>query len=123
MPTSRRPNRTRRRRLARSAEAKARTAESADAKTNAGGGGVAVEFRGLHRIIRPTRAFVLLAVAAAESRVLVYWGMLALTASALAPLCHLRHGPRPDRRPFSRYESREDQRRRFVEGMAREPSP
>ena len=24
--------------------------------------------------------------------------MLALTDSALAPLCHLRHGPRPDRR-------------------------
>ena len=24
--------------------------------------------------------------------------MLALTVSALAPLCHLRHGPRPDRR-------------------------
>ena len=31
-------------------------------------------------------------------RVWVYSGMLALTHSAFAPLCHLRHGPKPDRR-------------------------
>src|SRR5262249_32893544 len=33
-----------------------------------------------------------------RARVWVYSGMLVLTDSALAPLCHLRHGRQPDRR-------------------------
>jgi len=45
-----------------------------------------------------THAFVLLAAGRLRTRVWVYSGMLALTDSALAPLCHLRHGSRPDRR-------------------------
>src|SRR5262249_11270223 len=101
--TSWHPNRTSRRRLVRSAGAKARTAESADAKTNAGGGAVAVEFRGLHRIIRPTRAFVLLAAAVSERVLVIYSAMLVRTDDAKVhhrrrySMPQLRR-PKPDRR-------------------------
>src|SRR5262245_27835970 len=107
MPTSQRPNRTRRRRPARSARAKARAAEFTDAKTNAGGGAVAVEFRVLHRIISPTRAFVMLAAAVSERVLVIYSAMLVRADDAkvhhrrrysMPQLRRPRRRPKPDRR-------------------------